>query len=159
MRAQVRRHAAEVTEIPVECSEPHAAAGSRRSERSAAAVLGRRLRAVLVVLAVVALVAVMLRLSLWQWDRGRASGRLVNYIYAVEWVLFAGLTVLGVGRLSVEGRREERSEQAPPAVERPVSARGGPLPVVGPPLRSGEDLEEITLVRLRRRLGLAGDRR
>lgn len=122
-------------------------------------VLGRRFRAALVVVAVVALVAVMLRLSLWQWDRGRASGRLVNYTYAVEWLLFAGLTVLGVGRLSVEGRREDRAEPAPQAAERSAAAgHGAPVPVVGPPLRSGEQLEEITLIRLRRRLGLAGAR-
>lgn len=145
-------------------SEESFAAASEHLPRSAApaprgAAIRRRFRAALVVLAVVALVAVMLRLSLWQWDRARASGRLVNYIYAVEWVLFAGLTLLGVGRLSVEGRRGTQVEPAPQAAERSASAgRGAPIPVVGPPLRSGEELEEITLVRLRRRLGLTGDR-
>jgi hypothetical protein len=34
----------------------------------------------------------MLRLALWQWDRGQARGGLLNYSYAVEWVLLAALT-------------------------------------------------------------------
>jgi hypothetical protein len=76
----------------------------------------------------------------------------LNYFYAVEWVLFAVLTVAGVARLVVEGRRaaagREETEAAPEPERRPEGV------LVGPPLRHGEELEEITWVRLRRRLRL-----
>jgi hypothetical protein len=96
----------------------------------------------------------MVRLSIWQWDRARASGRLLNYTYAAEWLLFAVLTVAGVVRLGIEDRRR-RSPGPGPEAEEPVRSAvgGGPVPVIGPPLRPGEELEEITWVRLRRRLG------
>jgi DNA-binding transcriptional regulator of glucitol operon len=115
----------------------------------------RRVRAVLAVLVVLATVAVMVRLSLWQWHRGRDSGRFLNYTYAVEWLLFALLTVAGVVRLAVEDRRRNAAERVPEDAEpRPVPAAA--VPMVGPPLRPGEELEEITWVRLRRRVGLGG---
>jgi hypothetical protein len=118
----------------------------------------RRVRAALAVLVVVAAVAVMVRLSVWQWDRARASGRLLNYTYAVEWLLFAVLAVIGVVRLAIEDRR--RRSAARPAAEEPAGpgVRGARVPLVGPPLRPGEELEEITWVRLRRRLGLGEER-
>jgi DNA-binding transcriptional regulator of glucitol operon len=114
----------------------------------------RRVRAALALLLVVAVVAVMLRLSLWQWDRARASGRLLNYAYAVEWLLFAVLTVAGILRLVLEDRRGHTAGPAAEAEQRAAPApRRAPVPMVGPPLRPGEQLEEITWVRLRRRLG------
>ncbi|SFE83405.1 hypothetical protein [Blastococcus tunisiensis] len=112
--------------------------------------LGRTLRTALVVLALVAVVAVMVRLSAWQWGRARAGGSLVNYSYALEWLAFAVLTVVGVVRLWREGRRVP-DEDTPP--ERP----GPGAPIIGPPLRPGQELEEVTWVRLRRRLGLSPD--
>lgn len=120
-----------------------------------------RVRAALAVLAVVAAVVVMVRLSVWQWDKARAQGRLLNYTYAVEWLLFAVLTVGGVGRLWLEGRRAARggSPEQPEAVAAPAHAPAetrGPAPVIGPPLAPGQQLEEVTWVRLRRRLGLGG---
>jgi DNA-binding transcriptional regulator of glucitol operon len=115
----------------------------------------RRVRGALAVLLVVAAVAVMLRLSLWQWHRARDTGRFLNYTYTVEWLLFALLTVAGVVRLVVEDRRR-RTEADVPEVREAVAVPGAPVPMVGPPLRPGEELEEITWVRLRRRLGLGG---
>ena len=121
--------------------------------------LSRQLRAGAAVLVVAAAVAVMVRLSVWQWDRARARNSLMNYAYAVEWLIFAVLTVIGVVRLAVEDRRRHsphtrvRNDQPVPA-----ACVGAPAPVVGPPLRPGEELEEITWVRLRRRLGTAAER-
>jgi hypothetical protein len=109
---------------------------------------GRRhhgLRVAGAILLLLLLVAVMVRLSVWQWDRARARGSLLNYTYAVEWLVFAVLTVVGAVRLRREGRRP----LAPPA-----PGGQGDTPVIGPPLAPGEELEEITWIRLRRRLGL-----
>jgi len=92
-------------------------------------------------------VGVMLRLSLWQWDRAQATHSLLNYSYAVEWVLFAVLTVAGLARLVVEERRRAVHEQ--PEADPMPPAEGV---MIGPPLQPGEELPEITLVRLRRRL-------
>jgi hypothetical protein len=119
-------------------------AGQRPGGRSAA---GRRVRAVAAVALVLLLVAVMVRLSVWQWDRARARGSLLNYTYAVEWLLFAALTVVGLVRLSREGRRAAQHPE-------PEPARGPGGPLVGPPLAPGEEPEEVTWVRLCRRLGL-----
>jgi hypothetical protein len=116
--------------------------------------VARRLRGALAVLTVVAAVLVMIRLSVWQWDRARASGRLLNYTYAVEWLLFAVLTVFGVGRLVVEDRRRRAPEPAP--ADEGLAGQTAVVPVVGPPLQPGQELEDITWVRLRRRLGLGG---
>jgi hypothetical protein len=119
--------------------------------------MARRWRAAVAVAVVVAAVAVMVRLSIWQWDRARAGGRLLNYAYAVEWMLFAVLTLAGVVRLAHEDRRRRGAEPVPEAEEPVLSTvRGAPVPLVGPPLRPGEQLEEITWVRLRRRLGPGG---
>jgi hypothetical protein len=108
---------------------------------------GRAWRAAGLGLLAAVLVAVMVRLSLWQWGRARATGSLLNYTYAVEWLLFALLTVAGLVRLAREGARTGPAPE-PPVVPRP----GGPQ--VGPPLAQGEELEEITWLRLRRRVGL-----
>ena len=117
----------------------------------------RPVRAALTLLAVVAVVAVMIRLSLWQWHRGRERHSWQNYSYAVEWMLFAVLSVFGVVRLGVEDRRRRSADPAaePREAARPV-VPGAPVPLVGPPLRPGEELEEITWVRLRRRLMVGG---
>lgn len=121
--------------------------------------LGRGVRAAVVVLVALVLVGVMLRLSLWQWDRAQARHSLLNYTYAVEWVLFAVLTVAGLARLAVEDARLAQRDTAgddPEQDRAPVEPRpGGPM--IGPPLAPGEELEEITWIRLRRRAGL--DRR
>jgi len=104
----------------------------------------------LAILLVVA-VGVMLRLSLWQWDRAHERHSVLNYFYAVEWVLFAVLTVAGVARLVVEGRRTVAGREKP-AEPAPEPHPQGVL--IGPPLRPGEELEGLTWVRLRRRLRL-----
>jgi DNA-binding transcriptional regulator of glucitol operon len=115
----------------------------------------RRVRGLLALAVVLTAVAVMLRLSLWQWDRARAGGRLLNYTYAVEWLLFALLTPVGVIRLALEGRRA--GDAAEPQERGGTAWAASPVkPQVGPPLREGEELEELTWVRLRRRLGLGG---
>jgi cytochrome oxidase assembly protein ShyY1 len=113
-----------------------------------ASVLGRRVKGVLVVLGAVAAVAVMVALSLWQWDRARERGSLQNYSYAVEWLVFAALTVVGLLHLARESGRADRE---PP----PERREEGPL--IGPPLEPGQELEELTWVRLRRRIGLGRD--
>jgi len=115
--------------------------------------MSRRIRGALALVLAGAVVAVLLRLALWQWDRAQATGRFLNYSYAAEWLLFAVLTVIGFVRLAVDDRR---AGDATGPDEVPV-ARAAPLtPQVGPPLREGEQLEELTWVRLRRRLGLEG---
>lgn len=120
--------------------------------------LGRGARGAAVVLVALVLVGVMLRLSLWQWDRGEQRHSLLNYAYGVEWALFAVLTVTGLVRLAVEDARLARREADPDAAPEPAAVMPGPGgPVIGPPLSAGEDLEEITWIRLRRRVGL--DRR
>ena len=112
----------------------------------------RGLRLAGLALLVVVAVGVMLRLSLWQWDRAHERHSVLNYFYAVEWVLFAVLTVAGVARLVVEGRRAVVAGKQPKPEPEPRPE--GVL--IGPPLRPGEELEEITWVRLRRRLRLDG---
>jgi DNA-binding transcriptional regulator of glucitol operon len=103
-------------------------------------------------LLVVVAVGVMLRLSLWQWDRAQQRHSVLNYFYAVEWVLFAVLTVAGVARLAVEGRRAVADRQQQEVEPEPERGPAGVL--VGPPLLPGQELEEVTWVRLRRRLRL-----
>ena len=127
------------TARPVQRPGGRSRGGVRRAVRLASL-------AVLVVVAV----GVMLRLSLWQWDRAHERHSVLNYFYAVEWVLFAVLTVAGVARLVLEGRRAVagRHQPEPEPERRPEGV------LVGPPLRPGEELEEITWVRLRRRLRL-----
>ena len=120
--------------------------------------MNRRLRAALAVLALVGLVGVMVRLSVWQWDRGRTSGRFLNYSYAGEWLTFAVMTVVGAARLVFEDRRRSSSDPAAEAEEPVTPVPGARVPLVGPPLRPGEELEEITWVRLRRRLGVGAER-
>lgn len=122
--------------------------------------LGRGLRAAAVVLVALVLVGVMLRLSLWQWDRARTRHSLLNYTYAVEWVLFAVLTVAGLARLAVEDTRLARRDTARHGTDADDDPEPAPLaprpggPMIGPPLAPGEELEEITWIRLRRRAGL-----
>ena len=101
-----------------------------------------RLRLVRVA-AAVAVLAVLGRLSLWQWERGRSSGRLLHYTYAVEWLLVAVLLAV-----VVLGRHRRGRGEAPDVHD--VAGR-----VIGPPLLPGERLPETTrervLARLRRR--------
>jgi hypothetical protein len=105
------------------------------------------------VLLALVLVGVMLRLSLWQWDRAQERHRLLNYTYAVEWLLFAVLTVAGLARLAVEGRRLRDADRVEAEVDAAPQPRAEGV-LIGPPLRPGEELPEITWVRLRRRLRL-----
>lgn len=128
-------------------TDPEDTAGTR--PRGAAR---RALRLAGLALLVVLAVGVMLRLSLWQWDRAHERQSVLNYFYAVEWVLFAVLTVAGVARLVVEGRRAVVG-RGKPAAEPELEPRPEGV-LVGPPLRPDEELEEITWVRLRRRLRL-----
>ncbi|MEX2289450.1 MAG: hypothetical protein WD794_03875 [Mycobacteriales bacterium] len=85
--------------------------------------------------------ALMLRLSLWQWGRAREGGALLNYGYAVEWFLLAGLTLWALLRLRHAKPGEHPGHDA---------ARRADGTVVGPPLQPGEQLQEVTWVRVRR---------
>lgn len=125
------------------------------AEESTRPRLGRGMRAAVVVLVALVLVGVMLRLALWQWDRAQERHSLLNYTYAVEWVLFALLTVAGLARLAVEDARLGRNGDTESDPEPVAPGAGGPM--VGPPLNPDEELEEITWIRLRRKAGL--DRR
>jgi hypothetical protein len=91
-------------------------------------------------LATAGAVAVLARLSAWQWDRGRLRGSLLNYSYAVEWGLLA---VVLVAVVVVRARRVTSGEDDD--ASRDVDGR-----VIGPPLRPGEELGDVTRVRLRR---------
>ena len=137
---------------------PGAGPGTAGPSPSRRGRLPRWLRLVLSLALAVGAVAVMVRLSIWQWDRGRARGSLLNYTYAVEWLLFAVLTVAGLVRLAREGGSP--ADQAPtapdPGEPTPAPARSAHAPVVGPPLLPGEEIAEVTWVRLRRRIGLDG---
>ena len=109
--------------------------------------VGRFMRAGAALLVVLVAVAVMVRLGIWQWDRGLRRGSLLNYSYGIEWFIFALLSVVGVIRLHWEGAAGP--DEQPPRPELSSDA-----PLVGPPLEPGQPLEEITWVRIRRRLGL-----
>jgi cytochrome oxidase assembly protein ShyY1 len=104
----------------------------------------RLARAVLAVAVLVAVLTTMLLLARWQWHRGQQRHSLLNYSYAVEWVTFAGLTLVGAGVL-VRDRRRPAPRVDAPAVDGIQ---------VGPPLGPGEDVD-VTYVRLLRRLGLS----
>ena len=97
----------------------------------------RLLRAV----AATAGVALLVRLSVWQWERGRASGRLLHYTYAVEWLLVAALLV---GALVARRPRGDSTSEEP-AGAHDVAGR-----VIGPPLRRGEQLPPTTRERATR---------
>lgn len=97
-------------------------------------------RRLLVVLVTGAAVAVLVRLSLWQWERARLRGELLNYTYAAEWLLLA---VLLVGGVLVRTRRRSRPDDD----DRSRDVHGQ---LIGPPLRPGEQAGEVTRVRLRR---------
>jgi cytochrome oxidase assembly protein ShyY1 len=99
------------------------------------------MRALLGGIAAVGAVVVLVRLSLWQWSRAGAEGSLQSYTYAVEWMLLAVLLVVGPLLL----RRRSGRPPAEHHAERDVSGH-----VIGPPLRPGEELGEVTGVRLRR---------
>jgi cytochrome oxidase assembly protein ShyY1 len=99
------------------------------------------LRIVLVGSAVAAGVALLGRLSLWQWRRGRTTGSLMNYTYAVEWALLAVVLVGGLLVLRRRGRRAGDDDDA----SRDVAGN-----VIGPPLRPGEQLGEVTAARVAR---------
>jgi hypothetical protein len=96
-------------------------------------------------LALVLAIAVMVRLGIWQWHRGRERGSLLNYGYAIEWFTFAVIAVAGPIRLHWE--RIDTSEKRQPE-------RSPNKPLIGPPLEPGQALEEVTWVRIRRRIGL-----
>jgi uncharacterized membrane protein len=77
--------------------------------------------------------AALVRLAAWQWERGRESGRLLHYTYAVEWLL---VSVLLVVLLLVRSRHRERDSET----ERSQGSRGVAGTVIGPPLQPGERL-------------------
>ena len=93
-------------------------------------------------------VAILLRLSAWQWDRATSRDSLLNYVYAVEWLIAAVALVAVVVR--------HRAHPAAPDDEASRDVHGH---VVGPPLRPGEQLPEPTGVRLRRWLQARGTSR
>jgi DNA-binding transcriptional regulator of glucitol operon len=66
---------------------------------------------------VLAVAVVMVRLGSWQWGRASDSGRVQNYAYAAQWVLFALFTVVAYVKLARDEVRDD--EDAP-------SADGGP---------------------------------
>lgn len=85
---------------------------------------------VLHVLVALALVA-MVRLGIWQWGRGEATGSLRNYSYGLEWWAFAVLTLGGWVKFCVDevhAPPEEREAAAapPPAYVPPVDAEDDP---------------------------------
>jgi hypothetical protein len=90
-------------------------------------------------LAAAAAVAVLGRLSWWQWERAQVRGSLLNYTYAVEWLLLAAAVAIAplVRRRPGSTGGDEAS--------RDVSGR-----LLGPPLRPGEQVGETTPARLRR---------
>lgn len=98
-------------------------------------------RRLLGVLATAGAVAVLVRLSAWQWDRGQMRGSLLNYTYAVEWALLAVLLVVGP---VVQRRRRSRCDPDDDA-SRDVDGR-----LIGPPLQPGEQVGDATGVRVRR---------
>ena len=87
-------------------------------------------------------VGVLVRLSVWQWQRGSDRGSLLNYTYAVEWLLLAVLLVVGL--ILRRYRRGSPSEDG----SRDVHGR-----LIGPPLRPGERPGDPTHVQLKRWLG------
>lgn len=97
-------------------------------------------RRVLLAVAAVAAAALLVRLSLWQWERGRATGRLLHYTYAVEWLLVAALVA---GTLISRRRHGGRRDQGP----HDVAGR-----VIGPPLQPGEQLPPTTRERVTARV-------
>ena len=100
----------------------------------------RRTATLLGGLATAAAAAVLVRLAMWQWDRGRSRDSLLSYSYAVQWALLA---VVLVAAVVVRRRRGPRTCERDPS--RDTTGR-----VVGPPLRPGEQLPDPTSVRLRR---------
>jgi hypothetical protein len=114
-------------------------------DRARTGRIATMVRRVLGGLVAIAVVAGMVRLAVWQWDKARAGGALLNYSYAVEWLFFAGLVVLALARLLREGRRMARA---------PEPEHRSDEPLIGPPLEPGRELEEVTWVRVLRGLGL-----
>jgi hypothetical protein len=97
-----------------------------------------RVSTVLRALATGGAVAVLVRLSAWQWERGAARGSLLNFTYAVEWAL-AAVALVGVVLL-----RRHRGASRP----RSDGSRGVDGRVIGPPLRPGEQLAPPTSVQV-----------
>lgn len=58
---------------------------------------------------VLAVAVVMLRLGSWQWERAGDSGRVQNYAYAGQWLLFAAFTVVAYAKLA----RDEVTPEEP----------------------------------------------
>ena len=76
------------------------------------------LHAVVLVVAVV-----MLRLGSWQWGRASDSGRVQNYAYALQWLLFAGFTVVAYVKLARDEVRPPSDDEPEPLVDLPVRAQ------------------------------------
>ena len=78
---------------------------------------------------------VMVRLGMWQWGRGEATGALRNYSYGLEWYAFALLSLAGWAKFCWDetspGPQDEQDEPEEPAapvlpVAQPVSADEDP---------------------------------
>ena len=90
--------------------------------------------------ATAAAAAVLVRLAVWQWERGSSRDSLLSYTYAVQWALLA------VGLVGAVATRHHRGPGPPD--DRASRDAGGR--VIGPPLRPGEQLGDTTSVQLRR---------
>jgi cytochrome oxidase assembly protein ShyY1 len=99
-----------------------------------------RAAALLAGLATAVAAAVLVRLAMWQWERGSDRDSLLSYSYAVQWALLA---VALVGAVAARRRRGPRPSDE--GASRDAAGR-----VLGPPLRPGEELDDPTSVRLRR---------
>ena len=84
---------------------------------------------------VLAVAVVMLRLGTWQWERASDSGRVQNYAYALQWLLFAAFTVVAYVKLA-------RDEVRPPAEEEPARTD---LPVRAQPVAPVDDADDEEL--------------
>jgi cytochrome oxidase assembly protein ShyY1 len=90
--------------------------------------------------ATAAAAAVLVRLSMWQWERGSSRDSLLSYTYAVQWALLAVALVVAVAT-----RRRHGAHRPGDSASRDTAGR-----VIGPPLRPGEQLADPTSVQLRR---------
>ena len=87
------------------------AAGSVTAVRA----LVTRPRWLLLHVAVLALAIGMLLLGEWQWERASDSGRVQNYAYAAQWLLFAVFTVVAYVKLARDEVRGPADEQEAPS--------------------------------------------
>jgi DNA-binding transcriptional regulator of glucitol operon len=71
----------------------------------------------------VAAAIAMLMLGSWQWGRAGDSGRVQNYAYAAQWLLFAAFTVVAYAKLARDEIRPEQDDEPAPVADLPVRAQ------------------------------------